>query len=162
MFARSVLPIVAIVALQASLVCRTGSAATLTSSLSVSVIVEAGCQVSPAGAGAESAASGPMKWNSPVSVNCSLPTPYQIAVNNSSATYPGGLRLATTSLTDLRGFAHGDGRDLLHPNGRSMRPADDSEYGLVRPIALGLQAGLTESARCDAEDAGTVTVTITY
>lgn len=161
MFARSVVPIVAIVALQAGLVCRTGSAATLTSSLSVSVVVEVGCQVSPAGSGAESAAT---KWNSPVSVNCSLPTPYQVTVNGSSAADLTGLRSTTPSVTDLRGFARGDGRDLLHPNGRSIRPADDSEYGLVRPVGLGLQAGLTEAARCETEgaDAGTVTVTITY
>jgi len=161
MLARSVVPIVTILALQAGLVCKTGSAATLTSSLSVSVMVEVGCQVSPAGSGAESAA---MKWNSPVSVNCSLPTPYQVTVSSNPATDPAGLRLANTGLTDLHGFRQVDGRDLLHPNGRSIRPAGDSEYGLVRPVAVGLQAGLTEAARCNAEgaDAGTVTVTITY
>ena len=161
MLARSVVPIVTILALQAGLVCKTGSAATLTSSLSVSVMVEVGCQVSPAGSGAESAA---MKWNSPVSVNCSLPTPYQITVDTGSATDPAGLRLTATDLTELRGLTQVDGRNLLHPNGRSIRPPEDSEYGLVRPAALGLQAGLTEAARCDAEsaDAGTVTVTITY
>ncbi len=152
MLARPVVPIVASVALQAGLMCNSGFAATLTTSLSVSVTVEAGCQVSPPASVTESAAPAPQRWNSPISVNCSFPVPYQITVTGSPR--PDLSRLASTipGLADLRDFAHAGDRDLLQPHGRSIEPASDSEYSLLRPV----------SRTCTAAAPGTIIVTIIY
>jgi hypothetical protein len=113
---------------------------------------------------ADSAASGLKGVSSPVSVNCTLPVPYQVTVNSNLA--PDLARLGSTILTlaDPRGFAHADARDLLQSHGQSIRAAQNSEVGLLRPVSLGSPAGLIESARCSAEDANpdTINVTIVY
>ncbi|MGA3129618.1 MAG: hypothetical protein ABSD59_02385 [Terracidiphilus sp.] len=164
MLARSVVPIVAIVALQAGLVCNTGYAATGTASISVSVIVEAGCQVSPAGAVADSGQSGPKELNSPISVNCSLSVPYQVTVNSNPATDLAKPGSTIPGLADLRGFARAGDRNFLLPRAPSIKVTENSEYGLLRPVSLGSPAGIIEAARCSTEDAnpGTMTVAIVY
>ncbi|HTW78645.1 MAG TPA: hypothetical protein VME23_03770 [Terracidiphilus sp.] len=164
MNSRSVVSIVGIVALQGGLVCGTGFAATRTASFSVSVTVEAGCQISPAGSATEGAASGSKWGNSPVSVNCSLPVPYQVTVDSipqatlarPGATIPG--------LAGLPRYAHADDRDLLPPHDPSITPLEHSDYDQVRPASFGLTAALPEAALCSADDAapGTITVTIVY
>lgn len=151
MRARSVVPVVGMVVMQAWLTCGMGFAASLTASIAVSVTVEAGCQVSPAGYAAEIAASGRKMWDAPVSVNCSLPTPYLVTVHNSSQADPAGLGSSLSGLGRLSGFGHSGIRDLdeLRKN--------DPDYGPVLRVSSSLPAGLAESS-----DSGTVTVTVTY
>jgi hypothetical protein len=113
---------------------------------------------------ADSAASGLKGVSSPVSVNCTLPVPYQVTVNSNLA--PDLARLGSTILTlaDPRGFAHADARDLLQSHGQSIRAAQNSEYSLLQPVSLGSPTALMNAARCSAENAdpGTMTVTVVY
>jgi hypothetical protein len=164
MNARSVIPILGIVALQGGLVCSTGFAATRTASFSVSVTVEAGCQVSPAGSATEGAASGSRWGNSPVSVSCSLPVPYQITVDSNPPTALARPDAISPVLSDLPRYAHAEYRDPLQQHDPSITPLEHPQYDQVRPASFGLPAASVETAHFSADDAapGTITVTIVY
>jgi len=90
---RSGLQILVIALLQAGLMSSPGFGATGTTSIAVSVTVEAGCQVSQAVSAAGNATSGLDRWSAPVSVNCSLPVPYQVAFDRTPR--PGFARLGS-------------------------------------------------------------------
>lgn len=164
MLPKLVVPILGIVVLQAGLMCSTGFAATNSASLTVSVIVQAGCQVSPNGSVAESTVSGPGTWNSPVSVNCSLPVPYQVTVHSNRGSDLAGLSSTISTLADHSESAPEGDNNLLQQHDRVIRPLRASENGLVRPISLNSPIELINIAHCSADDTNpdTVTVTIIY
>lgn len=162
MLARSVVLIVASISLQAGPMCNLGFAATGTASLSVSVTVEAGCQVSQKSSVAEAAAYGHQRWNSPVSVNCSLPVPYQVVFDRTPTNDLGGRGSSMWNLTGRPGNVQGYDRDLLEREGMLIGPMEKSESAeLVTP---GLPAGPPDAAHCAAEvaDSRIITVTVIY
>ena len=137
MLARSFVPMFGTLALGASLLCNAAIAATGSASLTVTVTVEAGCQVSPVFSATEIAALRSTTWQNPVSMSCSLPVPYQVAVHSEFA--PSGMRA------------------------QSLNLAKESDLGLVRPGALDLSAAVIQTAGAAAgTNSGTVTVTVDY
>ena len=137
MLARSLVPIIGTLALEASLLCNAAFAATHSASLVVTVTVEAGCQVSPVLAASEIAAFKSTTWKSPVSVSCSLPVPYQVTVH----------REHVSSATQVR----------------PLNLAQESESGLIQPVSLDSSAALIKTADATVgANSGTVTVTVDY
>jgi hypothetical protein len=149
-------------------------AATRTSSLLVSVTVEAGCQISSAPSSAAGAASTANGWNAPVSVNCSFPVPYQVNVSSSAGIEPGiehGIELASIGppnpvVAGLPGFAHSQDFDPVRATDQPLQAAAEPETSLVE-VSSGLLSS-SESAdegtnrNADAPLPGTMTVTIVY
>lgn len=169
MFPKSVLPILGIVSLQAGLMCSSGFAATRAASVSVSATVVAGCQVSRAPFAAKGNVPESKGWALPISMSCSLPLPYQIAVTNSARTglspLPGPLpaQLASTRLNIAGPSSYADTHNpgLLQPRNRPDDSTEESNHGLVSLLSTSFPA---DSGRRSAEDAysETITVTITY
>jgi hypothetical protein len=161
---RSVLQILVIAFLQSGLMCSAGFGATGTSSIAVSVTVEAGCQVSQAVSPVRNATSGLDRWNAPVSVNCSLPVPYQVAFDTTSRTDFAGLGSSIESLAGRSGNVQVYDRDLLERGGMLIEPIESSESGLDDHVSPGLPAGPLEAPHCAAEvaDSGIMTVTVIY
>jgi hypothetical protein len=182
---RASLPVLAI-AVFPGLLCNTAFAATRTTSLMVSVTVAAGCQVSPALSAAEPTASAPNVWNAPVSVNCSLPVPYQVDISSNPQIGPGiepgiehgselgielaGLGSTSAAAVGLPGYAYPRDLDSLrapnHTVDQPVQATGEPAYSLV-----GLSSGLPVSPQGadegtngnpDAPVRGTITVTIVY
>ena len=163
MFARSVVPMVGIFALQAGLVCNTGFAATGVASLSVSATVEVGCQVSPDGSAA-SVESETKRSSSLVSVSCSLPVPYLVTMNRSSQAELAAPDTTALGLSNLSGVRRVSDGGLLRAHDWPLGSAGESEYDPIRQVFLGLPPGLAEAAQGTAEnpDPGIITVAIVY
>jgi len=162
MLARSVILILASISLQAGPLCNLGFAATGTAALSVSVTVEAGCQVSPKNSVAEAAAYGPQRWNSPVSVNCSLPAPYQVVYDRTPTNDVAALGSSMRSLTGRPATLQAYDRNHLERGGMLIEPMEKSESAEL--VTAGLPAEPLHAAHCAAEvaDSGFITVTVIY
>jgi hypothetical protein len=172
---RSSLSALALVVLS-GLLCKTASAATHITSLSVSATVVSGCRVSPGSA--EPAASEPNSWSAPVSVVCSLPVAYQVSVSSNSEMAPGighgmelaGLGSSSQALAGLAGYAQTRDLDSLrvpnNPINHRAEAAGDPAYSLIglpseSPAASGdLNNGVDRPA--DTPAPGITTVTIVY
>lgn len=161
---RSVLQILVIELLQSGLMCSAGFGATGTSSIAVSVTVEAGCQVSRSVSAAGNATSGLERWIAPVSVNCSLPVPYQVAFDRAPRTDFAELGSSIGSLAGRPGNVQVYDRDLLQRGDMLIEPIESSESGLVGHVYPGLPAGPLEAPHCAAEvvGSGIITVTVIY
>jgi hypothetical protein len=161
---RSVLRFLVIAHLQSGLMCSAGFGATGTSSIAVSVTVEAGCQVSQAVSAAGNATSGLNRWNAPVSVNCSLPVPYQVAFDRAPRTDFAGLGSSIGNLAGRPGDVQVYDRDLLQRGDMLIEPIERSESGLDEHVSPGLPAWPLEAAHCaaDGADSGIITVTVIY
>jgi len=152
----ALLPILIIAIFQSGPACHKAFATTSTASISVSVIVQAGCQVSPA-----PSTSGPNGGRAPISMNCTLPVPYQVSVEslpqtNSATLGSTGLALATLS---------GPDRPLLSkPLDWPIESATSPAYARTALITSGFPAVPIEAApsNVDGADSKTLTVTITY
>ncbi len=161
---RSGLQILVIALLQAGPMSSAGFGATGTSSIAVSVTVEAGCQISQAALVTGNASSGLNRWDAPVSVNCSLPVPYQVAFDRTPRAGFGGLGSSIGNLAGRPGNVQVYDRDLIQLEDLPIEPIVSSESGLDVLVSPGLPAGPPEAAHCAAygEDSGIITVTIIY
>ena len=152
------LPIFGIVALLSGLTCRAGFAATRTTSLSVTAIVAAGCQISPATAADPGGKLGKINQNAPISMNCSLPVAYQVIVSSR--------RLADDPQSRLimPGYAQDSGLNLSRAQDRLNNSAVESRYDPVGFVSRSFTQDHPEAMRCAADDDGSeiVTVTIIY
>jgi hypothetical protein len=161
---KSVLQFLVIALLQSGLMCSAGFSATSTSSIAVSVTVEAGCRVSHAVSAAGNAALELDRSNAPVSVNCTLPVPYEVAYDRAPMTEFAGLGSSIGSLEGRPGNVQVDDRDLLEQGDMLIEPIESSESGLDKHVSPGLPAGPLETPHCaaDGSDSGIITVTVIY
>jgi hypothetical protein len=150
-------PLLAIAAVS-GLLCTSALAATHTASVLVSATVVSGCQVSPALSAAQRAASATDGWSASVSVSCSLPVSYQVAVGNSAGIELAGLGPASPLVT-----AYGRTRDLASPRtpDEPTPAAAGDDHGLAELIAAQSSVGPGDRP-ADGSDPGTVIVTIVY
>jgi spore coat protein U-like protein len=156
---KSVLRILGIATLQTGMMCSPGLAATRTTSLSITATVVAGCRVSSVLFAAQSAVSESKGRETIISMNCSLPVPYQISVITSARTDPTALGLTRSDFAGPSSYA-------LTNNLRN-RPDDSIEEpnnGLARLLFVGLPVDSINVRHCTAEDthSETITVIITY
>jgi hypothetical protein len=161
---RSVLQILVIALLQSGPMCGAGFGATGASSIAVSVTVEAGCQVSPMISAAANATSGLKGWIAPVSVDCSLPVPYQVAFDRALRTDFAGPGASIGNLAGSPGNVQVYDRDLLERRNIPIEPIEGSEFSPDERVFTGLPANPLEAPHCaaDGADSGIITVTVIY
>ena len=165
----SLLPRVLAIAILPGLLCGPAFAATHIASLSVSATVVSGCRVSAALSSADRTASAPNALTVPVSVNCSLPVAYQVAVSSSQHTELASLSSTSPVLAGLPGYARTRDLDSLQtapvdgPIAEPIRVTMEPDYGLTGLAASGLPAPSEGANRpADALVAAPITVTIVY
>jgi hypothetical protein len=160
---KSVLQFLVIALLQSGLMCSAGFGATGTSSIAVSVTVEAGCRVSHAVSAAGNAALELDRSNAPVSVNCTLPVPYVVAYDRAPMTDFAGPGSSIGSLAGRPGNVQVYDRDLQRGD-MLIEPIESSESGVDKHVSPGLPAGPLEAPQCgaDGSDSGIITVTVVY
>jgi hypothetical protein len=126
-------------------------AATRVTSIVVSATVVAGCQVAPSVSEA----------NNLVAMNCTLPVPYQLAVNDNSPLQSVS-RPSVSSVAGLPAYATRGSESL--PSDQATQIASDSDNGLAALASLAESQDAIQSANGSANgtDAGTVRVTIAY
>jgi hypothetical protein len=159
MLLKPFLPILGIAALFSALTCRAGFAATRTTSFSVTATVAAGCRISPASTPDTRPESGKSNhWNPPISMNCSLPVPYQIIVlSRPMADHP-QFDLVTP------GYSHDYDLNLSRTQDRLNNSGVASSNEPVGFVSRSVTQGHAEAMRCTADDDGSeiMTVTIIY
>jgi hypothetical protein len=164
MFLKSVLRVLGTAALQTGLMCCPGLAATHTTSLSVSATVVARCQVSPILNAAKSAVSKSKGWETPISMNCSLPVPYQISVTDSSRTDSASFDSIRSDVTGPSSHAYNPNPGFFQPRRWPDDSAEEPNHGLVRPFSAGLPADSIKAEHRTGEGSHqeTITVTVIY
>lgn len=132
-------------------------AATRVTSIVVSATVVAGCQVAPSASEANNLVA-----NNLVSMNCTLPVPYQIAVNDNSGLQSVSRPSSSAVIAGLPAYASRGSESL--PSDQTTQIASDSDNGLAALASLAESQDAIQSANgsADGTDAGTVRVTIAY
>jgi hypothetical protein len=125
-------------------------AATHVTSIEVSATVVASCQVAPSISDAMNT----------VSMNCSLPVPYQVAVNGGSPLQSVSRSSSSSVVAGLPAYAS---REPL-PSDQATQIAADSDHGLAALASLAESQDAIEGANVSGNgtDAGAVRVTIVY